>query len=348
MVNAVKKSLKLAVSNSLPDDIASEYRNVVYKCITRVYDISNIKNKVNIKDLKIIVTSDEDVVLYSLPPNIIVVSTKLIDKRSGCSADEISLTALLAHELCHIWYGHTEEKWKWTVLGSYSDAAEIVNLMNSLLLENVNYAPKIQVSMPEGLPNYKYSDWFFETAADLYALKALENLNLDVNVYCQYLEKICLAIQQGNCSVQDGAEEASRRLDRVKSYINYTRLYSLTIDQVNLVAIQTGAKPIITELKGYRELKESTKNNPFADNVDISLLKNISLWKEAIKQNKKWLREFGMPNYEEIPITAPTWDSSEIKVIGTSSFTNIPVSINGYKSFIEEKTNLTYNFRWGN
>ena len=290
--------------------------------IHQLVNVIKGKRPDDLQSIKLYILPLDELTLTSYPPNIIVISRSITDIDAPCGAEnESAIIGLLAHELSHLWFGHTQEKWKWITLSNNVESSNYKAFFFNLITSRIPIIPSVIPTSTDYLPDGAYSEWYFESAADLFALKVMTALQLDITQYLFYWEKISRNVESGICQTNENIKTIKQRVERIRAYIDNSRIKGQIMDNISLIVINTGEIKTEIPLSNYEDIKETPGEF-------IGLLRNINYWKCAIRQNPDWRNHF--ISYE-MDISFPGYKQPLLWAT-----TSIPYSINGFSSFVFE------------
>lgn len=313
------------------------------KLLKNVINKSNYKFESKKDNFKLVIVDTDGLIITSFLPYTVVISSSIIESRSKYFADDETVYGLFAHEVCHLGYGHTEARNRWQIMSEYntgkiidSDSYKIFNILSPVKIYRSEFNDKI-------MPNYDYSNWFFESSADLFALKAMNNASINPRKYLSYFEKINHFLINESKEIENSNKE---RIVRLSGYFVSKNSLEMFYDlgDVNFAVYKTGYIPEIFKsnyISKIRLIKSKNKKLKIY-NSNYELYRSINFWKIAAIHNDTWSR-INDNHYRYFvghngkPIKE---DGIPIRMCDVT----IPISIDGYESFVFLYNNIDYEF----
>lgn len=309
-----------------------EYR-IIKDCLKKLNNVITSNRPQFINQIEIKIIPVDELIVKSLPPNILILSSGLLINESPCGANSINaLTGILAHEICHLLDNHTQEKNRWKAINNAVHASYLDTLFFSISLLPTPFSLNREVIIPANMPDAAYGEWYFESIADLFALKCMSALNLNPVSYQLFLEKVYRNIEAGSCVGNAGEIPILFRLNNVQIYCSNPLALSRNLPKRLKFGVLNSRGVTFYTLPEYDEIRRLSSENQLPEKY-IELLRSISYWESAVAQFTKSKNDFYM-----IPLANPRDEGiMKDKETGKPFYPfgiTIPIKINGYHSFL--------------
>lgn len=270
-----------------------------------------------------------DIQCRSLPPNTIVVSKSLLDySKADDERQKDIIIGLFAHELCHLWWRHTEAKWGWIIAHDQKNFGEAQQIISSILSTTL----PVKISITHVINAYSASpmvaEWYTESSADLFALITLDMMGKNSRAYVEFNEKLSRVMSSE--SRQAAAQVAA--LERLHSYHDLSYFLKPNLIEINASIVEKTGQirrfklndiSLITEI--VREGDSHYWSPSFASSI-----RAVNYWLCAVRQMPHWHELLNnMPD-------RPVFISGNKLDLYTSSY-ELPIKIGDVPSFLVQK-----------
>lgn len=309
----------------------SPFYGLAWSYFQKLNNIQLIRNKINLNDIELYIISVDEIMITSFPPNKILLSSSLFSSDAPCAPDVNVMVGLLAHELCHLSFKHTQVKWSWWYNNDRANTLILENILLNLL--SIPLPLNFSITTSEFYKyNLDYCEWYFESVADLFALKCMSVLGFDPLKYYTYFKTVKEKSNDNICAFNQENQVIQDRIERMKYYFSD---FSWFKDPQHLLTIvfeklpsENGLKENCLSSPKMRKMLSDTANKDYSE-----LFRSINYWRCAIKQYRFWNTPF--LKLENLPLVDLEGDTSY-----TVSTITIPLSIYGFSSFVLDGYNL--------
>jgi len=272
-----------------PEDLDKyDAAKLVIQQIKRIL-ITKLQEKAD--NIEVYILPFDHFIVTSAPPNKLIISRAFFSKNSPYAADNRgTVTGAIAHEMCHLLFEHTNTNASWIknnrniYITKYT--AKTIEIAGALAKINVDLQSFTNVYILDET----YSDWYTESAADLFALQQLSFLGLDPNDYLQYYIRIFNGIDPDDTKLNKLRHATDQRIERIWGYFKQILPDEIHHEKVYLTTTAQGYRPNFLLFSDYGALFSSLNYN-FNGSISgpcIQILRNVNFWKAAVRQNPSW------------------------------------------------------------
>lgn len=312
--NQQSDSVKHADVNVIGAMSHSSWQSVkVHNVLNQISSFFTSQNDINqVAKIKYYVVNSKLPFIYSDYRGEIYISKVLFDKKSpyGIENDSV-LFGLIAHEVCHVIYEHTNAKENYH--------------------PNTNSYLRTWFGAESPYERESFMEWYTEVVADQFALDMIELKGYDCKDFLNYYKKIANYIgAKDDVNMEMELKKLNQRIARIQSFVE-PQIYWPNLSIFIFSNINDGVRISDFQL-------EKIAKDLYQDEYAI-LLRHIFYWKAAIGEDSNWARRSSNAiNYPLLDLDdkpAIDKDTGETLTV-TMMFT--PLTVNGVPSFLFERS----------
>lgn len=323
--------------------IESDAQKTTYCLLSKLKNVVNSQHYQAIDGIQVLIIPSDSLIVRSYPPDTIVISSSFFDLNSPCRPrTEGAFLGVIAHEMAHIIFKHTQMRQKWVITNNEIYAGNAAKQLGNIASVASSFTScKLNIDFGNAVftPSEMYNEWFCESVADLWAIKLLTLLNIDPVSYRDYLRQIADNSLDSGCRYNDIDDLTLNRIERINAYLVQPSTDDKhNLDSIRLVFSETGKKPSFVTLKNYSNMNKSLwKDGAGSVHGEFyEFLRSVNYWKCATRQSREWCKEHVCMH--DVVITGFEGEALRDRDGNpiTSTVIDIPVMINNSPSLLFE------------